>query len=274
MDARELARRLEQASLGKTFLGAAALLFGISSFVQGDFTIMGQPVPQSSPLRHAIAYVLAGLLVVSGAGLLKSGTVRPAAKTLMVIFGIYTLCYLKVLVGPPVQVYAFMGLAEQVSVLVGAWAVLLILRDNGAFGPRVARVVFGICSLLFALAHFVGRALMANAVPVWMPGGQMFWALATGVGHLAVGVALISNRAAVLATRVGALMYTCFVFLAWLPDAFSHPAEAYRWAGAAFSLCMAGALWLVGDLIFTRRLAAGTQRVQASRVTYPAAITG
>lgn len=267
MGARELARRLDQASLGKTFLGAAALLFGISSFVQGDFTIMGQPVPQNSSLRHAIAYVLAGLLVVSGAGLFKSGTVRPAAKALMVIFGIYSLCYLRVLVGPPVQVNALMGLAEQLSVLVGAWAVLLILRENGTFGPRAARIAFGICSLVFALAHFVARVPMANAVPVWMPGGQMFWALATGVGHLAVGVALISNLAAVLAARVGAMMYTCFVFLAWLPDAFSHPAEAYRWAGAAFSLCMAGALWLVGDLIFTRRLAETIERGQTSRAS-------
>ena len=274
MNAGELVRRLDQASLGRTFLGIAALLFGISSFLQGDFTIMGQPVPQSSSLRHAIAYVMAGLLIVGGVGLLKSGVVRLAAKTLMVVFGIYTLSYLKVLVGPPPQVYAFMGLAEQLSVLVGAWAALLILHDKRAFGPRVARIVFGICSLLFALAHFVGRALMANAVPVWMPGGQIFWALATGVGHLAVGLALISNLAAVSATRVGALMYTCFVLLAWLPDAFSHPAELYRWAGAAFSLCMAGALWLVGDLIITRRSAAAIEGKRASVAPFSTAVPG
>jgi len=72
------------------------------------------------------------------------------------------------------------------------------------------------------------------------------------VGHLAVGLGLITNRLAVPATRLGALMYVCFALFAWLPGAVTHPTEALRWAGAAISLCMAAALWLVGDLLSAR----------------------
>jgi len=63
---------------------------------------------------------------------------------------------------------------------------------------------------------------------------------------------LIANRAAILATRLGGLMYLCFAAIVWIPGAIVHPAEWLRWAGVAISLCMAAALWLVGDLLAAR----------------------
>ena len=258
METKERLWRLDKAAFGAAFLGVAALLYGIACLLQDDFVIMGRPVPENLALRQALAYILAGSLVIGGAGLLRARTVRPAALLLIVHFGVYALCYLRALIGPPLETNAVMGLAEQSSVAVGAWAVLLNLRDGSQFGATAARVTFGLCSLVFALAHFVARVPTASAVPDWMPGGQIFWALATGFGHLAVGLALIANRVAVPAARMGALMYVCFVVFVWLPGAFAHPTEWPRWAGAAFSLCMAGALWTVGDLLFARRYAATT----------------
>jgi hypothetical protein len=38
-----------------------------------------------------------------------------------------------------------------------------------------------------------------------------------------------------------------------LLGAFAHPTEWLRWAGAAISLCMAASLWLVGDLLASRK---------------------
>ena len=249
MDGKKVLQRPGQAPFGIAFLGVAAVMYGIACFLQDDFVIMGRPVPDSLPLRQALAHVLAGLFALGGAGLLMRRMVRPAAWLLVALFGTYALFYLLVLIGPPPEPNAIMGLAEQSSVAVGAWAILLGSRDGGKTGVAAARIGFGACSLVFALAHFVARVPTAGAVPAWMPGGQMFWALATGFGHLAVGLALIANRLTVPAARMGASMYVCFVLLVWLPGAFAHPTEWYRWAGAAFSLCMAGALWLVGDLL-------------------------
>jgi uncharacterized membrane protein len=127
------------------------------------------------------------------------------------------------------------------------------MRSSGSAQVTIARITFGICSMLFGLAHFVSLKITASMVPAWMPPGQVFWAMATGVGHFAVGLALISNRMAVPATRIGALMYVCFALFSWLLGAFAHPTEWLRWAGAAISLCMAASLWLVGDLLASRK---------------------
>jgi len=252
MQTKEMLRRLGQPGGGVTFLGVAAILYGLACLLQGDFAIYWQPVPEGLPLRQALAYVSAGLLVLGGAGLLIARTIRPAAMILLILFALYDACYLLKLIGPPASPAALLGLAEQSSVAIGSWAILLRMRGDASARVTTARIAFGICSILFALAHFIGLKPTARMVPEWMPGGQVFWAIATGVGHLAVGLGLITNRLAVPATRLGALMYVCFALLVWLPGAVTHPAEWLRWAGAAISLCMAAALWLVGDLLSAR----------------------
>ena len=252
MQTGEMLRRLNQPGGGVTFLGAAAILYGVACLVQGDFAAPWQPVPETLPLRQPLAYLSAGLLCLGGAGLLIARTVRPAAMMLLALFAIYDALYLRQLIGPPANPAALLGLAEQSSVVVGSWAILLRLRGGASGGVRIVRIAFGICSLLFALAHFAGLKPTANMVPEWMPGGQFFWAVATGFGHLAVGVSLIANRLAVPATRLGAFMYVCFALFVWLTGALTHPAEWLRWAGMAISLCMAAALWLVGDLLAAR----------------------
>ena len=252
METKQIFRQLRQPGGGVTFLAVAATAYGIACLLHGDFAIFWQPVPQSLPLRQPLAYLSAGLLILGGAGLLIARTLRPAAMLLLALFALYDLCYLLKLIGPPASPAALLGLAEQSSVVVGIWAIFLRARAGGSAGVATARIVFGICSLLFALAHFAGLKQTAQMVPAWMPGGQVFWAVATGLGHLAVGLALIANRLAVLATRIGAFMYLCFALFSWLLGAVAHPTEWLRWAGVAISLCMAAALWLVGDLLAAR----------------------
>lgn len=253
-------RRLGRPGGGIMFLGIAAIFYGVACLLQGDFATPWQPVPDNLPLRHPLAYLSAGLLCLGGVGLLVKQTIRPAAILLLILFALYDACYVLQLASPHFDGKALLGLAEETSVIVGCWAILLRLRRSGPAGVITARVAFGICSILFALAHFLGLTLTAKGVPEWMPGGQLFWAIATGVGHLAVGLALIANRIAVPATRLGALMYVCFVLFFWLTGALAHPTEWLRWAGAAISLCMAAALWLVGDLLAHRQAEEGRSR--------------
>lgn len=266
MQVQKMLRRLNEAALGTAFLGVAAILYGIACFLQGEFHDFWQPVPQNLPLRQPLAYLAAGLLVAGGSGLLAPRTVRPAAMLVFLIFALYAVCYLRLLIGPPFNTNALLGLAEQLAVVVGAWVILLQARGSEPAGATIARIMFGICSLVFGLAHFVAPVQTGNMVPEWLPGGQIFWAIATGVGHAAVGLGLIANRFAIPATRLGALMYMCFVLFAWLPGAFTHPTQWLRWEGAAISLCMAAALWLVGDLLPSSQRGKGTIRLKVDRV--------
>ena len=251
MQSNKMLQRLGQPGGGVAFLGLAAILYGIACFLQGDFAIYWQPVPEGLPLRQPLAYLSAGVLVLGGAGLLVARTVRPGAITLLILFGLYDACYVLQLVNAFPK--GLLGLAEQTSVMVGSWAILLRMRGGGYAGVTTARILFGLCSIIFALAHLMGVKPTAQMVPAWMPGGGVFWAVATGIGHLAVALALIANRLAVPATRIGTLMYVCFALFVWLTGAVMHPTEWLRWAGVAISLCMAAALWLVGDLLAARK---------------------
>jgi len=266
MQANERLLQLTRAGVGVKILGAAAVAYGVACFLQGDSASFWQPVPETLPLRKLLAYLSAALLILAGLGLLASRTTRPAAILLLVLFALHDASYVWQMFGPPFDVNYLMGIAENSAVVVGIWAVLMLPLRAASSGAVAARILFGVCSLIFGLAHFVGRVPTASMVPEWMPGGQMFWALATGVGHFAVGLGLITNRLALLATRVGSLMYVCFVLLAWFPGAFTHPTEWFRWAGAGLSLCMAGALWLVGDLLIEGKRAA-TRDVHPSEST-------
>ena len=102
---------------------------------------------------------------------------------------------------------------------------------------------------MFAVAHFFSLKLTGQMIPEWMPGDPTFWAMFTGVAHAAVGIALIANRGAILATRLGGLMYLCFAAIVWIPGAIVHPAEWLRWAGVGITLAMMGGVWSLGDYL-------------------------
>ena len=173
-------RWLSQPGGGTGFLAVAAIVYGIACFLQGDFATPWQPVPDSLPLRQPLAYLSAGLLVLAGAGLLMERTKRLAAIALLALFAIYDALYQAQLVLPPHNRHAILGLAEQTSVVIGSWAILLRMRDGGAVSVTIARIGFGICSLLFAVAHLLGVKPTAQMIPIWFPGDGAFWAIATG----------------------------------------------------------------------------------------------
>jgi len=82
----QMFRRLLQPGGGVTFLGLAAIAYGIACFLHGDFAIFWQPVPESLPLRQPLAYLSAILLVLGGAGLLIARTLRPATMLLLPLY--------------------------------------------------------------------------------------------------------------------------------------------------------------------------------------------
>src|SRR6201999_2229763 len=64
---------------------------------------------------------------------------------------------------------------------------------------RIGRIAFGVCAVLFGVAHFVYMNMTAPLVPHWLPPNGVFWGYATGVAHIAGGIALITGIQARLA---------------------------------------------------------------------------
>jgi uncharacterized membrane protein len=246
-----LSRNVSRFDLGIKLLGFATISFGVACFLQRDFTIYWQPVPEHFPLRQPLAFISAGLLVLSGMGLFFSRTRRIAALVQIGLFLAYAASWLS----RPVPAN-LLGIAEQLAIAVGAatiWARLSpAMAQRIFFGTGLTRAAYGCFSIIFALSHVVGLEGTMRAIPAWMPGDPAFWALLTAAGHLATGLALIVNRLAILATRLAGLMYFCFAAIVWTPEAVAHPDQWLRWAGDAITLVLMAAVWLVGDYLSTK----------------------
>ncbi|MBO9621585.1 MAG: hypothetical protein J7500_02625 [Sphingomonas sp.] len=238
---------LSSEDLGRWILGLAALGFGAAAWLQGDFTLYWQPVPDYIPYRAVLAFTWAGLCMASGAGLLHPKTARPAT---LVLVG---LCLPFPVFHTMMRPWPWLGIAEWSAIALGAAAVRARLSPRlaaqRATWPIAARCALGLCCVVFGLSHFLFLASTVQMIPAWMPGDAAFWALSTGVVHVAVGIALLSGRGAVAATRVAGPMYLAFAAIIWLPGCLLHPEQWLRWAGNAITLAVLGGVWSVGDYL-------------------------
>ena len=250
-------RRLDDLDLGHRILGVSTIAFGIACFLQRDFTVFWNPAPDWLPARSTLAFVSAGLLVLSGGGLLVRRARRAAALVQVGLFVAYAAFWLVQWLGAPGKLGPWLGMAEQLGIALAAATLVARLRDEGVppgrLGTTLVRIAYGVFSIVFGLSHVVSLKGTAGMVPAWIPGDATFWAAATGIAHMAVGFALIAARLAVPASRMAGLMYLGFAALVWAPGAATHPDQWLRWAGLAISLVLMGAVWQVGDYLAARR---------------------
>src|SRR5258708_19793693 len=101
-------------------------------------------------------------------------------------------------------------------------------RIDAALAARLThlgRLAFGVCALIFGGAHFVYMNLTAPLVPKWLPPAPEFWAYATGVGHIAAGVAILTGVQARLAAILLPAMFASFPPPVPLPLLPPHPSH-------------------------------------------------
>ncbi|MDB6102414.1 MAG: hypothetical protein JWO52_2413, partial [Gammaproteobacteria bacterium] len=118
-------------------------------------------------------------------------------------------------------------------------------------GPvsRVALICMGVCLLMFGLAHFLYLGFTASMVPAWLPGGQRFWAILTGVAHIAAGIALLSGIKARLAANLLTVMFASFSVLVHLPTLIAAPHSHLNWVINAINLALTGAAWALATAL-------------------------
>ncbi|HWA90568.1 MAG TPA: hypothetical protein VG889_11060 [Rhizomicrobium sp.] len=237
--------------------GAGIVALGIVGFVWGDF-VSGQPVPKWFPDRAALAYAAAAFMLVAGLGMQVRRTVVWAAAALALYYTliVFVLMNGRVIFANYAVFGAYSGAAEPLAIAAGAWIVTAMSAEldaaRAALLARIARFAFGICAVLFGLAHFAYMEYTAPLVPAWLPPGQVFWGYATGVFHILGGLAILGGVQARLAAHLLAAMYAAFLPLVFVPVLVSETASAFRWTECATTIALVGTAWIVADSLKRR----------------------
>jgi uncharacterized membrane protein YphA (DoxX/SURF4 family) len=250
--------RTALSNLGSRVYGLGAVALGLVGLVWGDFATVWQPV-QTVGLSHreALAYVTAACLLSAGVAIQWRRSAPPGLLVLAILYFIFALLWLPRVVGYPLLFGTWSGFLEEIALAVAALVVYASLLPRDSAGARraalIGRLSFGVCVLSFGLSHFFAIPQTAAMVPKWIPPGQQFWAVATGIFHLLAGLAILSGVMDVLASRLLTVMLATFGALVWAPALFAQPREHMVWAGNAVNLALIGAAWVVADSIASRR---------------------
>ncbi len=238
-------------------LGVIALAMVCLAF--GDFH-PGQPVPKDFPGRTALAYAAAAFMLVAGAAVEWRRTTSWAAAALTAYFTLVVVALMngRVLLAHYAEFGPYESLAIELAIAAAGLIVYAASANIDATLAsrltRVGQVTFGVCALIFGAAHFVYMNLTAPLVPKWLPPSQEFWGYATGVFHIAAGIAILTGVQARLAAILLTIMFASFTPLVHVPMLLADPSNHWIWNENAVNIALVGAVWVVADsLAWTRR---------------------
>jgi hypothetical protein len=227
-------------AVGIVALGLVGLAFGN---LEG-----GQTAPKATPDRAVLVAIANAFLVVAGAAAPLRGARRWAAAALALwwVVVVTVLMAASVILLHPDVFGAWSGAAEVMAV---GTAAIIVWAGTGVSGEaawvRGAQATFGICAVLFGVAHFVYMGLTAPLVPRWLPGSGVFWGYATGVAQVAAGVAIATRIAGRLAAVLLTTMYGLFQLLVHMPLLIGAPGSEFFWSENALNLTLVGVAWVV-----------------------------
>jgi len=189
--------------------------------------------------------------IIGGAAMQFRWTAKTGAIVLGAVYLVFALLCVPGIVAKP-QIYNSWGnFFEQFSLVTGA--AIVSARLSSAWSRetlrRIGCILLGSCAASFALEQAVYLAPTASLVPKWLPPGQMFWAVTTTVLFALAAVALLTNRMALLATRLLTMMLVIFGLLVWVPLLLSDPHSYTNWSESAETFAIAGAAWILADLL-------------------------
>jgi len=230
-------------NLGRHVFGVAGLASGLITLVWHDYSEWHQV--------RTIVYAAAAAQIFGGAAIQFRRTAKTGAVVLGAAYLVFVLLCLPGIVAKP-QIYNSWGnFFEQFSLLTGAAMVYARLSPawSGETLNRIGRILLGICTASFTLEQAFYLGATANFVPKWVPPSQMFWAVTTTVLFALAAVALLANRMALLATRLLTMMLVSFGLLVWVPLLVSDPHNHTNWDETAETFAIAGAAWILADLL-------------------------
>ena len=239
-------------AFGWRVYGLGVMALGMVCLAFGDFH-PGQPVPKDFPERTALAYVAAAFMLIAGMAVEWRRTTVWAAAALTAYFALFVVILMNghVLLAHYTQFGPYESFAIELSIAAGGLIVYSAsARIDTALASRLTRfgqVAFGVCALVFGTAHFVYMDLTAPLVPKWLPPSQEFWGYATGLGHIAAGVAIVTGVQARLAAILLTVMFASFTPLVHVPMLLADPSSHWIWNENAVNIALTGAAWVIAD---------------------------
>jgi uncharacterized membrane protein YphA (DoxX/SURF4 family) len=238
--------------------GLGVMAVGMLCLAWGTFD-PGQPVPKDFPDRTALAYAAAVFMLVAGAAVEWRRTAAWGAAALTAYYALIVVILMngRVVLAHYAEYGTYEGAAEQLAITAGGLIVYAAnAKIDAALAARLTRLgqlAFGVCALIFGGAHFAYMNLTAPLVPKWLPPNQEFWAYATGIGHIAGGVAILTGVQARLAAILLTAMYASFTLLVHGPMLLADPSSHWIWTENAANLVLIGVAWVVADSLAPRR---------------------
>jgi uncharacterized membrane protein len=230
-----------------TLFALGTLVLGLVGIWFHDFALQWQAVPAGMPMRTTLAYVSGALLAIGGGAILAQKYERAGALLLALFYGSWVVAFhLPNAIASFKHIGAWNAPAEITYLTMGAVALLSVhagqMRRTLA---RLARWLAGLSALVFGFAHFNYIDFTATFVPAWIPPSQVFWAWATGAGHVAAGAGLLTGIQARLAATLHAVMMGSFVLFVHVPRVFGSPDKHEEWIMLAISTALTGAALLI-----------------------------
>jgi hypothetical protein len=244
-------------NLGRHVFGVAALAFGLIMLVWHDYKDWDQ-------LRYILnatdgpvfLYAAAAAQIFGGVAIQFPRTAKMGAFVLGAVYLVLALLYVPRIVARP-QIYDRWGnFFEWFSLVIGP--AIVYARLSSAWAPetlnRIGRILLGVCVASFTVEQAIHLDPTASLVPKWLPPSQMFWAVTTTVAFALAAVALLTNRMALLATRLLAMMLVIFGLLVWVPLLLSDPNSHANWSETVETFAIDGVAWILADLLGEYRL--------------------
>jgi putative oxidoreductase len=227
-------------TLGRHVFGVAALAIGLITLAWHDYNDWPQ-------LRYII-YSASAAQIFGGGAMQFRRIAKVGAAVLSAVYLVFALLCVPQIVATPKIYNSWGNFFEQFSLVTGAAIAYACL--SSAWSPetlnRIGRILLGICAASFTLEQAI---YLANLVPKWLPPNPMFWAVTTTVLFALAAVALLTNRMALLATRLLTMMLVMFGLLVWVPLLLSDPHNHTNWSEFAETFAIAGAAWILADLL-------------------------
>jgi hypothetical protein len=230
-------------NLGRQVFGAAALASGIVTLVWHEYNEWHQPL--------YLLYAAGAAQIVGGATLQFRRSAKMGAVILGAIYLVFALLCVPQIVATPRIYNSWGNFFEQFSLATGT--LIVYARLSPAWSRetlhRIARILFGLCTVSFTLEQAFYLPATASLVPKWLPPTQMFWAVATTVFFALAAVALLANRMPLLAARLLTMMLVIFGLVVWVPLLLSSPRSHTNWSETAETFAIAGTAWILADLL-------------------------
>lgn len=243
-------------TLGRCLLGGATIAAGLMQLVLGRFVRLVPEPTLWKPFPPAAAYLIGVLLVALGLAVLAGRLARTAATVLSGLLLANVLLFVATMIHNPAVDTPFLrglmytnplkclALVGGCAMVAARWPDRMRRRGIGRLEP-LAPALLALFLIVCGLQHFWYRAFVDTMVPAWIPPGQRFWTLFTGVALCAGGAGILVPRTARLAATLSGAMILSWVPLLHVPRAIAGPGRPNETSGVFEATALGGVALMV-----------------------------